>query len=192
MGVYEEICSKLTMPEEEFNRIKSDWAEETTNKLNHYVDNIMMINELIEYVAGIGYLPSNLNFRDALFHYKVAYEADHIVTLIEQNNSIQEHLHRAIKDGITVIIRAIINILSDFYKGHLGDSGRRKELLMLQHWIHEYKNKEMEMRLNSLEIQRSFESEQYLLKLIELNNEARKSLSDEWFKPVFKKVFDME
>lgn len=192
MGVYEEICSKLTMPEEEFNHIKSDWAEETANKLNHYVDNIMMINELIEYVAGIGYLPSNLNFRDALFHYKVAYEADHIVTLIEQNNSIQEHLHRAIKDGITVIIRAIINILSDFYKGHLGDSGRRKELLMLQHWIHEYKNKEMEMRLNSLEIQRSFESEQYLLKLIELNNEARKSLSDEWFKPVFKKVFDME
>lgn len=150
-----------------------------------------MLNDMIEYITGIEYLPSNLNFRDALFHYKIAYEADNIVTLIEQNNSIQEHLHRAIKDGVTVIIRSIINNLDTFYQQHAGEMDRSRDLLVVQNLIHEYKNKEMEMRLNSLEIQRSFENDGYLKALTELKKRAKKKLSDSWFSPINKKVFAM-
>lgn len=191
MEAYDIICSEIKLSNEKFRNIKKKWAEEITAILNDYAVKIAMLNDMIEYVAGIDYLPSNLNFRDALFHYKIAYEADNIITLIEQNNSIQEHLHRAIKDGITVIIRSIIKSLDSFYQEHAGEMDRRRDLLIVQNLMHEYKNKEMEMRLNSLEIQRSFENDEYLTALIKLNKEAKERLSDTWFSSINKKIFEM-
>lgn len=148
-----------------------------------------MIRKINNKLRGKEYFPPVTNYRDALFHYKLAYESDNIVTLIEQNNSIMEHLHRAVKDGITEIIRTITNEISDFYENQKDDITHIEENSYLQHIIHQLKEKELEIRLYSLEIKRPFDSIEYFENFVKQIGEIKTLLSsDEWYKDINQKL----
>ena len=100
-----------------------------------------------------------------------------------------EHLHRAVKDGITEIIRTITNEISDFYENQKDDITHIEENSYLQHIIHQLKEKELEIRLYSLEIKRPFDSIEYFENFVKQIGEIKTLLSsDEWYKDINQKL----
>lgn len=189
MGAYESILKSIQIEDNVFLNLKEEWATEMVGILENYKEQIHMIRKLNNKLSGSEYFPPITNFRDALFHYKLAYECDNIVTLIEQNNSIMEHLHRAVKDGITELIRTVTNIITNFYEKNKDDETRVVEISKLQHIIHTLKDKELEIRLYSLQIQRPFDNMEYFEKFIETMEDILQQLeADDWFKELNHKL----
>lgn len=60
--------------------------------------------------------PCYFNFRDALFHYEKAYHSQEIIQLYCEQNAMQEHLHRAMKDGCVQYIHLISEQLDILYQ----------------------------------------------------------------------------
>ena len=177
---FQEICS---IEQEEFIKIKEEWAQEIVEIIQNYETQISMLRTTNLKLCGTEYVPSIANFRDALFHYRVAYACTDLVTLIEQNNSIIEHLHRAVKDSIAQVVRYIIECITSFYERNLEDETYHKQNARLQSIIHELKQRELEIRLESLEIKRPFENGEYLKEFNNYLEEMKKIFeSDEYYK----------
>lgn len=157
--MFQEVCN---IESDEFKSIKEEWARETVEIIQNYEIQISMLRTTYIRLSNTEYIPSIANFRDALFHYRVGYNCNDLVTLIEQNNSIMEHLHRAVKDTISLIIRYIIDCITNFYERNLEDNTYHSENAKLQSIIHEFKQEELEIRLSSLEIKRPFEDGNYV------------------------------
>lgn len=60
--------------------------------------------------------PCYFNFRDALFHYEKAYHSQETIQLYCEQNAMQEHLHRAMKDGCVQYIHLICERLDILYQ----------------------------------------------------------------------------
>ncbi len=60
--------------------------------------------------------PCYFNFRDALLHYEQAYHSQEIIQLYCEQNAMQEHLHRAMKDGCVRYIHLISERLYILYR----------------------------------------------------------------------------
>lgn len=60
--------------------------------------------------------PCYFNFRDALFHYEKAYHSQETIQLYCEKNAMQEHLHRAMKDGCVQYIHFICERLDILYQ----------------------------------------------------------------------------
>lgn len=189
MSAYENIVQAVQLDKDEFQRLKQEWAEEMVYNILYYKEIMHVIRKVNNSLKEREYFPPITNFRDALFHYKIAYESDSIVTLIEQNNSIMEHLHRALKDGLTEIIRTLTNEISEYYENNKDDDTKVEENLKLQRIIHMLKEKELEIRLYSLEIQRIFENMSYFETFVELIENIKSQLSsDKWFEKINQKL----
>lgn len=183
MSAYEKFQEVCDIEKEEFDKIKEEWAQEIVEIIQNYETQISMLRTTNIRLCGMEYIPSIANFRDALFHYRVAYACSDLVTLIEQNNSIMEHLHRAVKDSISQVIRYIIECLTGFYERNLEDETYHNQNAALQSIIHELKQRELEIRLESLEIKRPFENGEYLKDFNNYLYEIKKILeSDDYYK----------
>lgn len=189
MSAYERFQEVCDIEKEEFYKIKEEWAQEIVEIIQNYETQISMLRTTNIRLCGMEYIPSIANFRDALFHYRVAYECSDLVTLIEQNNSIMEHLHRAVKDSISQVIRYIIECMTSFYERNLEDETYHNQNATLQSIIHELKQRELEIRLESLEIKRPFENGEYLKDFNNYLDEMKKILeSDDYYKELSQSI----
>lgn len=189
MSVYDRFKSVCCIDQNEFEDIKKEWSNEIVEIIENYEIQISMLKSTIMDLCGMEYIPSIANFRDALFHYRMAYTCDNLVTLIEQNNSIIEHLHRAVKDSISQVIRYVIECILAFYEKNLGDDSYHSENATLQTIIHELKRRELEIRLDSLEIKRPFESGSYLRETISYLGSVKQTLeSNDYYKELSQKL----
>lgn len=59
--------------------------------------------------------PCYFNFRDALFHYEKAYQSHETIQLYCEQNAMQEHLHRALKDGCVKYLQILNERLEILY-----------------------------------------------------------------------------
>lgn len=60
--------------------------------------------------------PCYFNFRDALFHYEKAYQSQEVIQLYCEQNAMQEHLHRALKDGCIKYLQLLNERLGILYQ----------------------------------------------------------------------------
>lgn len=189
MGAYERIQDVCHIDQDRFEEIKEEWSGEIVEIIQNYEMQISMLRITNMALCGTDYVPSIANFRDALFHYRLAYACNDLVTLIEQNNSIMEHLHRAVKDIISQVIRYVIDCIIKFYENNLNDETYHSENAKLQAIIHELKRRELEIRLESLEIKRPFENGDYLEELIGYLEDVKKVLeSNDYYKELNQKL----
>lgn len=189
MSVYDRINSLCNISQDIFEEIKKEWSDEIVEIIENYEIQISMLRVTIMELCGTEYIPSIANFRDALFHYRLAYTCEDLVTLIEQNNSIMEHLHRAVKDSISQVIRYVIQCITKFYEKNLGDETYHDQNATLQSIIHELKHWELEVRLESLEIRRPFENGDYLKGFINYLTNVKKTLdSNDYYKDLNQKL----
>lgn len=189
MSAYERFKSVCNVDKNVFEEIKKEWSDEIVEIIQNYEIQISMLRVTNMALCGTEYIPSIANFRDALFHYRMAYACDDLVTLIEQNNSIMEHLHRAVKDSISQVIRYVIECIIKFYEKNLGDETYHDENAKLQLIIHELKRRELEIRSESLEIKRPFESGDYLKEFIDYLKDIKKILeSNDYYKELSHKL----
>lgn len=189
MSAYDRIKSLCSIERDVFEEVKKEWSGEIVDIIQNYEIQISMLRVTIMELCGTEYIPSIANFRDALFHYRLAYTCDDMVTLIEQNNSIMEHLHRAVKDSISQVIRYVIECIAKFYEKNLGDETYHAQNATLQSIIHELKRRELEIRLESLEIKRPFENGDYLREFIDYLVKVKRILdSDDYYKELNQKL----
>ena len=85
------------------------------------------------------------NFRDALSHYVLCYEATTDEERIAQGASIKEHIFRGTKDIFVFILYKMKERVSDAFNA----ANSRKEEQDFRKLLHEYKKLEIEIRKNT-------------------------------------------
>lgn len=90
------------------------------------------------------------NFRDAIAHYRIYYEADRNGdrdTMIRQETSIVEHLHRGLRDGCCFILQNLKKgLFCEMNDNKYPDDMRRK----LRKLLHKCKSFELDLRKQSM------------------------------------------
>lgn len=75
-------------------------------------------------------LPTYINFRDALCHYSRACHYEEGIQLIQAENAISEHLHRAVKDMATIFLQTLGRRMAALYWYMKKSTGQTTELTM--------------------------------------------------------------
>lgn len=101
--------------------------------LSSMVDAIMLYNVRLDQLENLYnriecrlIAPCYFNFRDALFHYAKAYESHEIIQLHCEQNAMQEHLHRALKDGCIGYLQLLNERLDILYRYTCSDERLEK------------------------------------------------------------------
>ncbi|MEG0376992.1 MAG: hypothetical protein RR614_00790 [Eubacterium sp.] len=126
--------------------------------LAHYADKIYeyirLTNSLYLLYKSSGfeeYPPCSTNLRDAIFHFCKLYESDFEEEAILQYSAIDEHLNRMFKDSLIKYLKLVLKRFEDLYEAENGKQGVKQKL---QKSIHELKNLEIELRIQSMNIDR--------------------------------------
>ena len=103
--------------------IQKPTVQEEELFLSAMIDTIMMydqrlseLEERYERIRCSLITPCYFNFRDALFHYEKAYNSQEIIQLYCEQNTMLEHLHRALKDGCIRYLQLINERLNLLYR----------------------------------------------------------------------------
>lgn len=103
--------------------IQKPSSQEEELFLSAMIDTIMLYNSRLseleqkyEKIRCALISPCYFNFRDALFHYEKAYHSQETIQLYCEQNAMQEHLHRAMKDGCVRYIHLISERLYILYQ----------------------------------------------------------------------------
>ncbi len=128
-------------------------SEKIINDIAEEIDNFVSFSSALELVAKEINLPYNAsplyNFRDALNHYRNMYEnRDNLEIIKIENNSIQEHLFRGLKD-IFIYINNNYKFKLQYHLDVVGPSYSFKKKNKYRKLIHKLKNIELDVRANS-------------------------------------------
>ena len=118
---------------------------------------------LLQTCTGLGLPLTNsplFNFRDALGHYSLLYDAKDDETKIAHETSIVEHLHRGLRDGCYFILQKLKIGLQAELKAKLSIPDRCRELRSLLH-----RCKSLELRMRKLVIITSAEIDVCIIEL---------------------------
>jgi len=118
--------------------------DEIAEKIDNYANTYSILLETCESL-GISLDSSPLyNFRDALFHYKILYDATDPNIRLSQETSIMEHLNRGLKDGYYFILLNLkIGIHFELKRVQNDYPEKARKLRTL---LHRYKSIELTLR----------------------------------------------
>jgi len=160
--------------------------DETADSIFVYVDNLFIIKKIYDSVdptQQTGIASPYLNFRDALIHYKKMYEAAEMnddTEIIKQSASIEEHLHRGIKDFAVYLCNncyvPVIRQMMESRARCINDV----VFCRLRHIYHEFKNITAEIRLGGQKLLRFGDSEvSWLPNMINTISDFKKLLNED-------------
>ena len=115
-----------------------------------------------------------INFRDAMSHYILLYEADSDEKKIAEESSIEEHLFRGAKDAIVLILSEMKHRASKALDKLALDSWQKQ--CDIRKILHKYKDLELEIRGNT-ESAFTRDLRSFLVKLDALINETQKTFA---------------
>jgi len=136
--------------------------DNATTSIFVYVENIFIIKEIYDHIGQEykkqGIASPYLNFRDALFHYKVMYQAANAGdnnSVLQQATCINEHLNRGIRDfEIHLCINCYIPIIQNMMSSNF-QSVTDVIFQRLRRIYHELKNIVADIRLGGSLLQQN-------------------------------------
>jgi hypothetical protein len=122
---------------------------ETIEAIAENIDDYVRLTSQLEMICECYQIDLNAsplyNFRDALSHYVLRYEATNDEEKIAQETSITEHLFRGTKDAYVLILYEMRQRTSNALK----KTNSREREMGFRKLLHEYKRLELEIRRNT-------------------------------------------